>query len=400
MASVRIGVFGVWRGETYVRIMSNEPDVEIVCLCDKNKERLDAMEKYVSCPRFTDFDEFLEYGKAHGMNAVFLANYFNQHTPFAVRCLEAGMDVISECTAASTLAECVQLVEAVERTGRKFMLAENYPFSAANTRMNEIVKSGELGRLLYAEGEYNHTGSPEMLKRLTTDLNHWRGWLPRTYYITHALGPVMYMTGTMPKYVSGRAAHSDLLYELRDFRHNFDGAGMAFMEMDNGMIVRVTGCTAMASDYSRYRVVGDRAGVEAGGYIGGGKVRTFWHGHTKPEDEPSNVRTEDADFSKYGEKGAAAAKASHGGGDYWVVQNMIGYFRDGVDPFFDVYRSVAMSEVGILAWRSALHHGKNIKIPDFRKKSVRDRYRDDRETPFPDGEGNGATLPAALPWKE
>ncbi|MCR4683652.1 MAG: Gfo/Idh/MocA family oxidoreductase, partial [Clostridiales bacterium] len=97
MASIRIGVFGVWRGETYVRILSGEPDVEVVCLCDKNKERLDAMEKYVSCPRFTGFDEFLEYGKAHGMNAVFLANYFNQHTPFAVRCLDAGMDVISEC---------------------------------------------------------------------------------------------------------------------------------------------------------------------------------------------------------------------------------------------------------------------------------------------------------------
>ncbi len=400
MASIRIGVFGVWRGETYIKLLANESDVEVVCICDKNRERLDAMEKYVSCPRFTGFDEFLEYGRSQGMNAVFLANYFNQHTPFAIRSMEAGMDVISECTAASTLAECVQLVEAVKRTGRKFMLAENYPFSAANLRLREIVRSGELGRLLYAEGEYNHTGSPEMLKRLTTDPNHWRGWLPRTYYITHALGPVMFMTGTMPKYVSGRAAHSDVLYELRDFRRNFDGAGMAFMEMDNGMIVRVTGCTAMASDYSRYRVVGDKAGAEAGGYIGGGKVRTFWHGHTKPADEPSNVRIENADFSSYGEKGERAAKSSHSGGDFWVVQRMIDYFRDGIDPFFDVYRSVAMSAVGILAWRSALLHGKNIRIPDFRKKAVRDRYRNDCGTPFPDEEGKGATVPAALPWKE
>ena len=27
---------------------------------------------------------------------------------------------------------------------------------------------------------------------------HWRNWIPSTYYCTHALAPLMYITDTMP----------------------------------------------------------------------------------------------------------------------------------------------------------------------------------------------------------
>ena len=169
--------------------------------------------------------------------------------------------------------------------------------------------------------------------------------------------------------------------------------------MDNGMIARCTGCTAMASDYSRYRIAGDRAGVEWGGYIPDGKVRRFYFGHTTPEGG-EQISLLDADLSEFGEDGEKAARAGHGGGDYWIVQEMKDCFIRGKEPFFDVYRAVAMSAVGILGWRSCLNHGENIKIPDFRNKEERDAVRDDRLTPFPDQDGNGITLPCALPYEE
>ena len=43
----------------------------------------------------------------------------HQHAPFAIKAMEAELDVVSECTAAGTLTACVELVEAAERTGRK-----------------------------------------------------------------------------------------------------------------------------------------------------------------------------------------------------------------------------------------------------------------------------------------
>ncbi|MBR6361627.1 MAG: Gfo/Idh/MocA family oxidoreductase [Clostridia bacterium] len=397
---LKIGVFGAWRGNSYIDLFKEEEEIEIIAICDKNIDKLiENKDEFANAYLCADFDDFIREGKSRGMSAVFLANYFNEHTPYAIKAMEAGLDVISECTAAGTLAECVELVECVEKTGRRYMLAENYPFSTRNLKMGKIIASGELGTLLYAEGEYNHSGDNAELRKYTPSEFHWRAWMPRTYYVTHALGPIMYMTKSMPKYVSGRAAHSDLLWELRDWRHNYDGVGMMFCEMDNGMIARCTGCTAMASDYSRYRVTGDRAGVEWGGYIPDDKVRRFYFGHTKPEGE-EQISLIDADLSEFGEQGEKAARAGHGGGDYWIVQEMKDYFLRDKKPFFDVYAGVAMSAVGILGWRSCLNHGENMKVPDFRIKEERDAVRDDRLTPFPDQSGNGITLPCALPYEE
>lgn len=392
---INIGMFGAWRGNSYINLFLKEPSIKLVAVCDKHSDEMEK-EELESVAKYTDFDKFLTEGKKAGMNAVFLANYFHEHSIYAIKCMEAGMDVISECTAAATIKQCVELVECVEKTGRKYMLAENYPFSLSNLKLNKIVESGKLGTLLYAEGEYNHSGTNEELARLTPSEFHWRAWMPRTYYVTHAMGPLMFATKTMPKYVSARAVHSNLLYQIRDWRHNYDGCGIMFCEMDNGMIARFTGCTAMASDYSRYRVVGDIASVESGGNIGEDMVRLFYFDHTKPENEEAESIIK-ADLDDFGEKAKQAKAAGHGGGDYWIVQRMIDYFENDVDPFFDVYRSVAMSATAILGWRSCLNHGENFKIPDFRNKKERDKVRDDDLTPFPDENGNGITLPCALP---
>ena len=396
MASIKMGVFGAWRGNSYIDLMLREPEIDLVAICDKNIDNLCDDGKLAEIPKFRDFDEFLSYGKENGMNAVFLANYFHQHAPFAIKAMNAGLDVFSECTAASTLRECVELVETVEKTGRKYMLCENYPFSNEMLKMEEITQEGALGSLLYAEGEYNHSGSADELKRLTPGRYHWRAWMPRTYYLTHALGPVMYITKTEVRYVSARASHSDLLYELREWRHNYDGAAHMLCEMSGGMTARFTGCTAMASDYGRYRVCGDISGVEAGGYIPGGKVRQFWHEHTKPEGQSENTALINPEL-KDDEK---AKESGHGGGDYRVVQNIKDYLICGKEPFFDVYRAVNMSATAILGWRSCLNHGENFRVPDFRNKEEREAVRGDDLTPFPDENGNGATLPAALPFDE
>ena len=400
MADIRIGVFGAWRGNSYIKLMMEEERIDLIAICDKNIHNQEKDHDFKDIALFEDFDEFLDYGKKNGMNAVFLANYFWQHAPFAIKAMEAGMDVVSECTAANTLKECVELVEAVERTGRKYMIAENYPFMTMNLKMNKIIESGALGRLVYAEGEYNHSGKVEEYLHLAPGTYHWRRWLPKTYYVTHAMGPLMYMSKSMPKYVSARAAHSDRLYARNDIYHNYDAVGMMFCEMDNGMIARFTGCTAMASDYSRYRICGDIAGVEDGGYIPDHAVRMFYFDHTKPEDWETNVKVFPSDLKEFGEKGEKAEKAGHGGGDFWIVQNMIDYFADGKVPFFDVYKAVAMAATAILGWRSCLNHGENFKIPDFTNVEERNAVRDDDLNPFPDENGNGITLPCAVPFEE
>jgi predicted dehydrogenase len=50
---------------------------------------------------YTDYDRFLE----HDIDAVILANCFHEHAPFAIKALEAGKHVMSECACNSTLGD-------------------------------------------------------------------------------------------------------------------------------------------------------------------------------------------------------------------------------------------------------------------------------------------------------
>ena len=385
MKNIRVGIYGLWRGASFLGPLKDMEGVQVAALCEKDEGRLQyALERAPGAKTCRDYEELL----ASGLDGVLLCNYFPDHAKCAIRAMERGIAVFSECTAAPTLAECVALVETAERTGSKYMIAENYPFSAAMLEMKRLVDGGSLGRILYAEGEYNHTAPRDELAALTPGKYHWRAWLPRTYYLTHTLGPLMHVTGQTPVKVNAFAVHSQV-QEQYEFRHNWDAFAMMNCITDGGALFRFTGCAAMASR-SGYRFVGENGSCETGRTLGS-QVNLSYHPWLVPEGgHVSSTYTP----SWPAAQAKQAERAGHGGGDFWTVHNFVEYLRGGPTPFFDVYRGALMSAVGILAWRSCLGNGKTIALPDFHRKEDRDAIRDDALTPFPDENGH-ATLPCA-----
>ena len=61
-----------------------------------------------------------------------------------------------------------------------------------------------------------------------------------------------------------------------------------------------------------------------------------------------------------------------------------------------MYRGVAMSSVGILAWKSALEDGRPYDVPDFRDETDRKPYEDDHWSPWPEHQGPGQPPPSIL----
>ena len=111
MEKVKIGVFGAGRGQTMMRYCMLNPDAELVAICDKNEKLLEARKKQFGAKGkhvryFTDFDTFL---KESGVDAVVLANYANDHAPYAIKAMEAGKHVLSEVLPVETLKEAVEL---------------------------------------------------------------------------------------------------------------------------------------------------------------------------------------------------------------------------------------------------------------------------------------------------
>ena len=257
---LKFGVFGTWRGLAFIKSIGMQEDAEVTAICDCDPEKI--REAIPACPAgvkvCADFDELIK----SGIDAVVLCNYFNEHAPYAIRAMRAGIDVLSETTAASTLKECVELAEAVEETGRTYALAENYPFFRANMEMARVYKSGVLGNVIFAEGEYVHPMSSEESAHFTPSKTHWRYNNPKTYYLSHSLAPLMTITGLMPKRVIGKVAERRD-YAVSQSKTSADGAGIMLVEMDGGALFRIAGSCSFGSRGNWYRLGCEKGGIES-----------------------------------------------------------------------------------------------------------------------------------------
>jgi len=382
----KIGIFGCGRGMVVAYNVKNffSNEAEIFALCDRRGDQMErASAEFPEALTFDNFEDFIECG----LDAVFLANYFHEHAKYAIRAAELGVAVLCETTAAVTLKECVDLVETIERTGAKFSLAENYPFSAACLEMKRVYETGKLGKVMYAEGEYCHPSSLEEIRNLDPEEFHWRKYIPLTYYITHSLAPLMNMTGHTPLSVSARTCYDEGRAE-KIGRRTSDVAAIMTISTDGDAVFRVPACAMFAPHGNWYRLSCTDGGIET---VRGdeGQVRLCYVPWNLPEGEAEQkfYRPE------WQTNNELAAKAGHGGGDFWVTHNFIEYLKGNQGPDFDVYKATSMAATGIQAWRSVLNGNASYPVPDFRKKEDRLAYANDNLTPFADEFGRGATLP-------
>ena len=363
---------------------------QVVAMCDRDEEKMrEAAEHLPEEPAYyTDFDSFIE----HDMDAVFLSNCFHEHAQFAVRCLEKGLHVLSECTSNFTMAQGVALVRAAEKSKGIYMLAENYPFMLFNQEMRKVYRRGDLGKVLYAEGEYNHPinmDDKKAHKELRPYPSHWRNYLPRTYYITHSLAPLMYITGAFPKRVCAMPVFEP--FDEFEICGSFVGDRAAVITSlnDDNSVFRFTGCAAFGGHENSYRICGTKGQIENVRGMGNTVSVHFndWEIPNGFEDDKSvYVPDWDSDVK------AAIERAGHGGGDFFVIKEFFDCIREDRRPEMDEYFATTCASVAILSHRSMLEKGVPYDIPDFHNEEERKKYENDELRPFAD-EGGEGTIP-------
>lgn len=371
---IKVGVVGVGRGKSFMGRATDLIGMELVAICDKWEEKLNEVGREYPVATYTDYEKFLE----HDMDAVILANYFHEHAPFAIKALAAGKHVMTETACNATLAEGVALCRAVEASGKIYMLAENYPYVVMNQELKRLYEAGEIGEALYAEGEYIHPMERKAILRISPGLDHWRNNIPSTYYCTHALAPLMFVTGLEPVAVNG---FSLAFPQYTKPAKKGDLASVIICRMNNGAVFRLAQ-GGLGGHSVWYRIHGPSGGIETTrghGYWGPGQVRV-WHEPWMLQ--PGQVE-EKSYVPEWPDHADLAKQAGHGGGDFWTNLHFARAIRSGEQPYLDVYRGVSMSSVGILAWKSALQNGAPVDMPDFRDEKSRKAYEHDNWSSLP-----------------
>ena len=391
MNKIKIGIFGAGRG---VNLAGNLvlAGARVVALCDFNEKRLKAGLEELNddtVTAYSSFDEFIE----HDMDAVVVANYFHEHAPFVIKCFEKNLHVLCECISNGTMAEGVELIRAFEKSNSIYMLAENYPQMIFNREMKRICDGGSLGKILYAEGEYNHPVQPNdtsFNKSCIYFVEHWRNFLPRAYYVTHSLAPLMWSTGATPSKVSAQPIFEPF-NDVATARHVADRAAIITTANDDGSVFRITGCATFGAHHNSYRICGLNGQIENLRGMGS-KMLLRYNNWSIPEGmEETNFY--EAQWNDEDEE--LINGAGHGGGDFIVSRMFLDCIKENRQPEhpYDIYSAVNMSSVAILAHRSILNGGIPYDIPDFKLEENRRAYENDRQTPFHGSKGEKPNIP-------
>lgn len=391
MEKPRIAVFGGQRGKTFLDHTSACGKGELVAVCDRDEEVLQDVRAYCeargAAPLLVrEFDGLF----AAKPSCVVLANYANEHAPYAVRCLDKKVAVISEVLPAQNLREAAELCDAVERSKAAYLYAENYCFMEGPREMRRLYRKGLLGEFEYGEGEYLHNCEPIWHQLTYGQRDHWRNLQYAPFYCTHSLGPIVHATGLRPVRVVG----FEPPYNRKMARMGALSApySVEMVTLENGAVVRSLHgqLTKNSVWFSMYGSLGHIEAVREAAVLGGGKRQgTLYASLDLKEGEPCD------EVDEYVPKNAFpdAPQGGHALSDRYMIENFLDVLSGGEGDAIGVYEAMDMFLPGIFAYKSVLAGGVPMEVPDFRLRSERDKWRDDTSCTDPAAAGD-QLLPA------
>jgi len=381
MGKIRIGVLGATRGiDLGVNALAGHPYAELAAICEsyaplRERVREELAKKGTVADCVEDFDQLLKCD----IDAVIIANFANEHAPYAIKALNAGKHVLSEVLPTQTPAEAVALCEAVERSGKIYNYAENYCFFNQNFEMRLRYERGDIGELVDAECDFINDCSGKWHLLTRGGRGHWRNFVPSTFYCTHSIGPMLYISGQRPKFVVGM--ETPRLPYMAKHGARSGSAAMEIMQLENGAMAKSLNGNLKRPYHTRCRMIGTKGCLEADAsvqdklhvYIEGENETSFSHEEFMPETFIKNERT--VKFGNFFQNGS-----------YYPVEFFIGSIlgeKTALKYAIDVYQSLDMALPGLFAFRSILQGSIPLEVPNFRDKQVRGKFRNDNSCTDP-----------------
>lgn len=353
---VKLGVVGLGRG-MLVRSVLGQETVRITAICDRVPEKVQAAEEVLRpyVPELQvcgSFDELLEAD----IDAVLVATEAVDHVSYVIKALEAGKHVLSEIPAVNSLEEAKQLKTAVlAHPELKYMVAENCCYWAFIQAWKIMYEEGKFGQTVYAEAEYVGAEDYRDIKPENYPPEHWRSYNPSIKYLTHDLGPLLWI---MDDYcVSVSCMEADVVYNP----YVTPGKnGAALFKTAKGAVIRILTCfDAYIADAHNYSLIGTRGNATTDKLRHAGAMYTY----ASFADIPGSMkrRIEIPVSTAF----AGEPTDGHGGADRKMLLDFARCILEDTPSPLDVDFAIRISLPGIIAHKSAVLGGTALEIPQI-----------------------------------
>lgn len=189
---VRIALVGVgWMGTEHLKWFAALPEVEIVALCDVDKDHLDKALKTLSTlqpqSKAVGYSDFRKVLDRKDIDAISCATPDHWHAQIATLAFEAGKDVYGEKPLSYDIREAQRMLKSLKRHDRVFQMGTQIHAGDNYHRVVEIIKSGAIGKVntvrLWKTGAPPDLGQPQIqAPPPSLDWDMWLGPAPYTEY--------------------------------------------------------------------------------------------------------------------------------------------------------------------------------------------------------------------------
>ncbi|MBO5474640.1 MAG: Gfo/Idh/MocA family oxidoreductase [Lachnospiraceae bacterium] len=353
---VKLGVVGLCRGRNVVSEIIGEKGVKLTAICDHNPKTLENAVVHFRKMNVTDlqiYDKFEDILKSD-IDAIFIATDAIYHVPYVIQALDAGKHVISEIPAVNSLEEAKMLKAAVTAHPElKYMTAENCCYWAFIQAWKQMYEDGKFGETVYAESEYLH--AKDYRDYVPLPEGHWRSFNPAIKYLTHNLGPLLYIMDD--KCVSVTCMEPDIQYN--PYRKG-PANGVALFRTAKGAVIRILICFGAYVGFDHnFRLIGTRGSIETDMVKPLGEAHSFARLSEVPGTLDDKIDIP-VTLSFPGEQ-----NGGHGGADKKMMMDFIKCIIEDTNPPIDVDFGIRMSLPGIFAHESAVNGGVPIEIPEI-----------------------------------
>lgn len=365
MKTVNVAIVGLGFGAEFIPIYQAYPNSNLVAICQRSKDNLEALGKEWNIPKlYTDYDELL---KDDEIEAVHINTPPQLHADMVVKALEAGKHAASTIPMALTVEDCKRIVDAQEASGKTYMMMETTVYSRDFLYLDELYKSGKLGKLQFMRGSHpqDMTGWPD----------YWKGF-PPMHNPTHAIAPTLALgrnqaesvccfgSGTIDEDMIGnynspfavetthiKFKDSDLVSEVtrslwnvaRQYRESFDvyGSKMSFewQQTEDGKHVLFQG------EEAEYVEAPDYA------HLLPKEIQPFTMHGVYNEDDNQHL--------------SFIQGSGHGGSHPHLVHEFISSIVEGREPYPNAKMGANITCSGLLSHESAMRGGERIMLPEW-----------------------------------
>lgn len=410
---ISLGLVGLGAfGSAFAKLFKAHPAVSRIGLCDFEASKV---EKFAKDPFMQDklspkdlFTSLDDICKAD-FDAIVIITQPWLHAPQCLKVLESGKSVYSAVPVTcipdgdEILDWCGKLREAVQRTGRHYMLGETTYYHPQTMFCRRMAEEGRFGDFVYAEGDYTHDldcpcSLREVIAARTTGVvgeqfnSFIAPYLAKglkdgpMYYPTHSVSGPLAVMNTRAVKVSAyghRNTTNDPFFKDYEFS---DIA--AFYQLANGASLRICefrecGCFAIdRKDSETFRIFGTAASFaqdvweENRRTNGKDAVRPFEKQKMAPQDmfTPLPADVEEAfrqvmldqlpPEERASHQNDDFVPAGHGGSHPYLVHEFCSSVAENRAPEIDIDLATHYMAMGVAAHKSAMKDGELVPVTE------------------------------------